>query len=163
VRPLRRLGIVLGQGGHTAQTFALIDLLGHEFRYTYFVGLFDKLTKRKIRIPGLMLPVLPPRLLPQDSRIMAALRTVLTLAVSFAYLLVLRPAAVISCGTGLTVPIFFSARLLNIRTVFVESMSRVDDLSITGRLLLNRTDLFIVQWPQLAAKTPGSVYGGQLL
>lgn len=163
MHPLRRLGIVLGQGGHTAQTFALVDLLGHDFMYLYFVGLFDHLTRKKIRVPGLVLPVLPPRLLPQDSRIMAALRTVLTLLLSFVYLLAFRPAAVISCGTGLTVPIFFSARPLGIRTVFVESISRVDELSITGRLLLNKTDLFVVQWPQLAEKTRGSVYGGQLL
>jgi beta-1,4-N-acetylglucosaminyltransferase len=50
-----------------------------------------------------------------------------------------------------------------VKTVFIESMSRVESLSMTGRLLLGKTDLFIVQWPSLAAKTPGVTYGGQLL
>jgi UDP-N-acetylglucosamine:LPS N-acetylglucosamine transferase len=94
---------------------------------------------------------------------MAVLRTLFTLLLSFVYFLVFRPKAVISCGTGLTVPIFYSARLLGIKTVFIESMSRVNALSITGRLLLGKTDLFMVQWPELAEQTKGAVYGGQLL
>ena len=160
---MKRIGVVLGRGGHTAQTFALIDLLGPSFEYLYMVGILDPLTKNKIRIPGRVLPVIPPRLLPQDSRIMSVLRTLVTLLLAFVYMLVWRPHIVISCGTGLTVPIFYAARTLGVKTVFIESMSRVESLSVTGRLLLGKTTLFVVQWPQLAERTPGAVYGGQLL
>jgi len=160
---MRKIAVVLGRGGHTAQTFALLDLLGPRFRYLYMVDLLDKLTPKKIRIPGRVLPVIQPRLLPQDSRIMSALRTLTTLLLSFVYLLVSRPSVVVSCGTGLTVPVFYSARLLGLKTVYIESMSRVETLSITGRILLGRTDLFVVQWPRLAERTRGAVYGGQLL
>ena len=158
-----RVGVILGRGGHTAQTFALLDLLGKQHTYIYFVGLLDTLTPKKIRIPGKVFPVLVPRLLPQDSRIMSIIRTLTTLMLSFLYMLIFRPSVVVSCGTGLTVPIFYSARLLGIKTVFIESMSRVESLSITGRMLLGKTDLFLVQWPKLADKTPGAIYGGQLL
>ncbi len=160
---MKRIAVVLGQGGHTAQTFALVDLLGDHFKYLYMIGLIDRLTPKKIHIPGRVVPVLAPRLLPGDSRIMSVLRTLVTLLLSAMYFLVFRPIAVISCGTGLTVPIFYSARLLGVKTVFIESMSRVESLSITGRLLLGNTDLFLVQWEQLASKTPGTTYGGQLL
>lgn len=160
---LKRIGIVLGRGGHTAQTFALVDLLGQRYQYIYMIGLLDPLTPKKIRIGGQVLRVFVPRLLPQDSRIMSAIRTIVTLFLSFVYLAYYRPAAVVSCGTGMTVPIFLSARSLRIKTVFIESMSRVDSLSQTGRLLLGRTTLFCVQWPQLASKVHGAVYGGQLL
>ncbi|MHA1741280.1 MAG: hypothetical protein ACTSVD_04210 [Candidatus Thorarchaeota archaeon] len=160
---MKRIGVVLGRGGHTAQTFALVDLLGPDFEYLYFIGVLDQLTPKKIKIPGRVLPVLPPRLLPQDSKIMSVVRTVVTLFLSFMYLFVLRPAVVVSCGTGLTVPIFYAARSLGVKTVFIESMSRVTELSITGRLLLGKTDLFVVQWPELAKNTPGAIYGGQLL
>ncbi|MCF2136981.1 MAG: hypothetical protein K9W43_07005 [Candidatus Thorarchaeota archaeon] len=159
----RRIAVVLGRGGHTAQTFALVDLLGPQFEYLYLIGALDRLTPRKVRIPGRTLPVLPPRLLPQDSKIMAVIRTLVTLMLSFIYFILFRPAVVISCGTGLTVPIFYTARVLGIKTVFVESMSRVTEMSMTGRILLGKTNLFVVQWPQLAAKTPGAIYGGQLL
>ncbi len=158
-----RIAVVLGRGGHTAQTFALVDLLGQQNEYFYLIGVLDRLTPRKIHIPGRVLPVFPPRLLPQDSKIMAIIRTLVTLFLSFVYFILFRPDVVISCGTGLTVPIFYSARALGIKTVFIESMSRVTEMSMTGRLLLGKTDLFIVQWPQLAAKTPGALYGGQLL
>lgn len=160
---MKRLAIVLGRGGHTAQTFALVDLLGNRFQYLYMIGLMDNLTPKKIRINGKILHVLTPRLLPQDSRIMSVIRTVITLLLSFIYFIMYRPVCVVSCGTGLTVPIFYTARTLGIKTVFIESMSRVESLSITGRLLRGKTDLFIVQWPELANRTPGVVYGGQLL
>ena len=127
------------------------------------IGILDPLTPKKIQIPGRIVPVIPPRLLPQDSRIMSILRTLITLILSFLYFLILRPKVVISCGTGLTVPIFYAARVLGIRTVFIESMSRVESLSITGRLLIGKTTLYVVQWPELASKIPIAVYGGQLL
>ncbi len=158
-----RVAVVLGRGGHTAQTFALIDLLGPRFQYLYMIGVLDSLTPKKIRIPGRIVPVFAPRMLPQDSRIMSVVRTLVTLMLSFIYFLLFRPKVVVSCGTGLTVPIFYSARALGIRTVFIESMSRVEALSMTGRFLLGKTDLFLVQWKSLSQRTPGATYGGQLL
>lgn len=160
---MTRIAVILGRGGHTTQTFALVDYLGPEYDYLYLIGILDSLTPKKIKIPGRILPVIPPRLLPQDSRIMSIIRTLVTLVLSFIYLLLFRPKIVISCGTGLTVPIFYAARAIGIKTVFIESMSRVESLSMTGRLLLGKTDLFVVQWPDLAARTPGTTYGGQLL
>lgn len=160
---MKRIAVVLGRGGHTAQTFALLDSLGHDFEYIYIIGLLDKLTPKKIRLKGRIVRVLAPRWLPQDSRIMSVIRTIFTLFLSFIYLLILRPSVVISCGTGMTVPVFYSARTLGIPTVFIESMSRVETLSTTGRLLLGRVSLFMVQWKGLAERTPNAVYGGQLL
>ncbi|MFW9964705.1 MAG: hypothetical protein ACFFCX_14135 [Candidatus Sifarchaeia archaeon] len=160
---MKKIAVVLGRGGHTAQTFSLVDSLGKEFEYIYIIGLLDNLTPKKIRIRGKILRVLTPRLLPQDSRLMSVVRTGLTLYLSFIYLLIFRPNVIISCGTGMTVPVFYSARTLGIPTVFIESMSRVDSLSKTGRLLFGRVTLFMVQWKKLAKKISGVVYGGQLL
>ena len=41
----------------------------------------------------------------------------------------------IGLGTYLCIPVFFFARLRRIRCVFIESYTRVDDLSITGRVV----------------------------
>ena len=160
---MKRIAVVLGRGGHTAQTFALVDLLGNRFSYLYLIGLLDRLTPKKVRIKGTIRRVLAPRLLPEDSRILSMIRTLFTMLLSFIYFMLYRPAAVVSCGTGLTVPVFYAARFLGIKTVFIESMSRVESLSITGRLLRGKTDLFMVQWPGLADRIPEAVYGGQLL
>jgi len=160
---MKKVAVVLGRGGHTAQTFALVDSLGDKFEYIYIIGLLDKLTPKKIHQRGRVLRVFTPRLLPQDSRLMSVIRTILTLFLSFIYLLILKPDVIISCGTGMTVPVFYSARTLGIPTVFIESMSRVETLSKTGRMLRGRVTLFMVQWKEIAEKVPGVVYGGQLL
>jgi len=160
---MKKIAVVLGRGGHTAQTFALLDSLGGKFEYIYIIGLLDKLTPKKICLKGRVLRVFAPRLLPQDSRFMSVIRTILTLFLSFVYLSTTRPHVIISCGTGMTVPVFYSARTLGIPTVFIESMSRVETLSKTGRMMFGRVSLFMVQWKELARKIPGSVYGGQLL
>jgi beta-1,4-N-acetylglucosaminyltransferase len=160
---LVRIAVILGRGGHTAETLSIVDNLGPGYDYLYLIGILDQLTPTKIKIPGRVLPVIPPRLLPQDSKIMSIIRTLITLFLSFIYLLLFRPRIAISCGTGLAVPIFYAARTIGIKTVFIESIARVESLSITGRLLLGKTNLFVVQWRELAARISGAIYGGQLL
>jgi len=160
---MKKVAVVLGRGGHTAQTFALVNSLGDKFEYIYIIGLLDRLTPKKIRLKGRVLRVFAPRLLPEDSRLMAVFRTIFTFFLSFIYLLILRPNVIISCGTGMTIPVFYSARTLGIPTVFIESLSRVETLSKTGRMLLGRVSLFMVQWKKIADKIPNAVYGGQLL
>jgi beta-1,4-N-acetylglucosaminyltransferase len=160
---LSRIAVILGRGGHTAETLSIVDNLGPGYDYLYLIGILDSLTPNKIKFPGRILPVIPPRLLPQDSKIMSIIRTLITLFLSFIYLLFYRPRIIISCGTGLTVPIFYAARTIGIKTAFIESIARVESLSITGRLLLGKTNLFVVQWQELAARISGTTYGGQLL
>jgi hypothetical protein len=54
--------------------------------------------------------------------------------------------------------------LLNCRIVYVESIARVQRLSLSGRILhLTRTaDKLFVQWPEMAARFPGTTYAGRL-
>ena len=52
------------------------------------------------------------------------------------------------CAAGKLVP------WLSCRVVFVESIARIDDLSLTGKLLhgLRIADAVCVQWPKLSCK-----------
>lgn len=61
------------------------------------------------------------------------------------------PDLTIVVGCSHAVPVFLAARTCGVRSVFVESITRTDQLSITGRLVkaLHLADLFIVQWPEL--------------
>jgi beta-1,4-N-acetylglucosaminyltransferase len=45
-------------------------------------------------------------------------------------------------------PFFLVARLLGIRTVFIEVYDRVDSPTVTGRLCYPLSDLFILQWEE---------------
>ena len=49
------------------------------------------------------------------------------------------------------------------KLVFVESFARTQHLSLTGKLLYRVVDVFLVQWPALAAKYPRAQYRGLLV
>lgn len=75
----------------------------------------------------------------------------------------LRPEVVVSNGAGVAVPFFALARLLGVRTVFVEVYDRIDSTTMTGRLCRPLSDLFLVQWPEQQALYPRSTVLGRLL
>lgn len=74
-----------------------------------------------------------------------------------------RPDTVISTGAGVGVPFLWIARFLGIRTVFIDSLTRVRDLSLSGKLVYPIVHRLFVQWPELAARYRRAVYGGNLL
>lgn len=60
-----------------------------------------------------------------------------------------KPKVIVSMGAEIAVPFFLLAKLFGIRTLFIESWCRVNNLSLTGKLVYPITDEFWVQWPQL--------------
>jgi UDP-N-acetylglucosamine:LPS N-acetylglucosamine transferase len=77
----------------------------------------------------------------------------------------LRPDAVLALGTAVAVPLFGAARLLRVRCVFVETLTRVRRLSRTGHVIyrLRLADGFYVQWPKLAKLYPACRFVGSVL
>lgn len=59
-----------------------------------------------------------------------------------------RPDVVVSTGAGVAVPFFLVARLLGIRTVYLEVYDRIDLPTVSGRLCYPLADLFLLQWPE---------------
>lgn len=74
-----------------------------------------------------------------------------------------RPAAVISTGAGVAVPFLYLGRLLGLQTIYIESLARINDLSLTGRLVYRVVDHFLVQWPELAERYPRARFRGQVI
>jgi UDP-N-acetylglucosamine:LPS N-acetylglucosamine transferase len=74
-----------------------------------------------------------------------------------------RPDVVVSTGAGVAVPFFYLARLMGIRTVYVEVYDRIDSATLTARLCRPVTDRFLVQWDEQLAIYPGAIVVGQLL
>ncbi|OXB66187.1 hypothetical protein ASZ78_012986 [Callipepla squamata] len=72
-------------------------------------------------------------------------------------------------GPGTCVPVCISALLLGLLgmkraiIVYVESICRVETLSLSGKILYYFSDYFIVQWPALKEKYPKSVYLGRIV
>lgn len=73
-----------------------------------------------------------------------------------------KPSHIICFGAMCTVPVCIIGKLMNIKVIYVESYTRIKDLSLTGKILYPVADLFIVQWKQLLYNYPKAVYGGAL-
>jgi UDP-N-acetylglucosamine:LPS N-acetylglucosamine transferase len=73
-----------------------------------------------------------------------------------------RPHLVISTGAGIAVPGFLAAKLLGIRTIYIESYARVESLSLAGRVCYHLADRFLVQHARLASRRPRAVYVGAI-
>jgi UDP-N-acetylglucosamine:LPS N-acetylglucosamine transferase len=75
-----------------------------------------------------------------------------------------RPDWVVSAGAELAIPVFVAAKLLRVRTMFIESLCRVESPSFTGRLVYPLSDFFFVQWPGLRrAYGPKARYAGAVI
>lgn len=65
-----------------------------------------------------------------------------------------RCAVIVSTGAGVAVPFLILGKLLGHRTVFVESITRIESLSLSARLVLPFLDVLYVHWPQLQVRYP---------
>lgn len=74
-----------------------------------------------------------------------------------------RPDAILSTGAALAVPFFAIGKLLRIKLVYVESVTRTDALSLSGRLVYPLADRFFVQWPETARRRRRAEYAGAVL
>lgn len=71
-----------------------------------------------------------------------------------------RPDVVISDGAGVAFPFFVVARVLRVRTVYLEVYDRITRPTMTGRLCYPLASLFLLQWPEQAVSYPrGQVIG----
>lgn len=74
-----------------------------------------------------------------------------------------RPDVVVSTGAGICLPFFVLARLLKVRTVYIEVYDRLDSRTLTARLCRPFAHLFCVQWEEQRRQYPHSILIGQLL
>lgn len=73
-----------------------------------------------------------------------------------------RPDVIISTGAA---PGYFAmlfGRLFGARTIWIDSITNIERLSMSGSLAGKHTDLWLTQWPHLA-KREGPHYGGSVL
>jgi beta-1,4-N-acetylglucosaminyltransferase len=73
-----------------------------------------------------------------------------------------RPRALITTGAGVAVPFAWTARMLRIPVIYVESFTRIDGLSLSGKLIKPAAQRMYVQWPELAETSPRLHFAGNL-
>lgn len=71
-----------------------------------------------------------------------------------------RPKVVITTGALISFPFCLYAKLLGAKVVYLETFARVNDRSLTGKLVYPIADLFLVQWESLLELYPKAKYVG---
>lgn len=85
-------------------------------------------------------------------------------AADLAILLKERPMIIISTGASFCIPAFFYAKILGIKTVYIETFARIRKPSLTGRIMYRlKPDMFFVQWKHHKRFFPKAIYGGNII
>ncbi|XP_003990396.1 UDP-N-acetylglucosamine transferase subunit ALG14 homolog isoform X1 [Felis catus] len=176
--------VVAGSGGHTTEILRLLEHLSNAYSPRhYIIADTDEMSAHKInsfernradRDPSTMFPEYFIHRIPrsrevQQSWLSTVLTTLYSMWLSFPLTHRVKPDLVLCNGPGTCVPVCISALLLGILgikkviIVYVESICRVEHLSLSGKILFHLSDYFIVQWPALKEKYPKSVYLGRIV
>lgn len=63
-----------------------------------------------------------------------------------------KPNLLISTGSEIAIPTFILAKMMGIKTIYIESWTRVKTKSKTGKILYYFSNVFLVQWKDLLEK-----------
>jgi len=80
------------------------------------------------------------------------------LALAHRVLRLSRPSALVTTGAGVAVPFAWIARLRRIPVLYIESFTRIEELSMSGRMIRPIAERLYVQWPD-TGKTGGRYAG----
>ncbi|XP_049735688.1 UDP-N-acetylglucosamine transferase subunit ALG14 homolog isoform X2 [Elephas maximus indicus] len=173
--------VVAGSGGHTTEILRLLGNLSNAYSPRHYIFAdTDEMSAHKIRAfevdraerySSTMYTThrIPRSREVRQSWLSTVLTTFYSMLHSFPLTFRLKPDLVLCNGPGTCVPICLSALLLGILgikkviIVYVESVCRVETLSLSGKILYYLSDYFIVQWPTLKEKYPKSVYLGRIV
>ena len=145
--------LVCSSGGHLQQLLALRDAWGE---YSHVWVTFDKSDARSL-LDG-------ERVVyahwPTNRSVKNLLRN---LVVARRTLRDVRPRVVLTTGAGVAVPFAWLARFRRgTRVVYVESFTRIEEPSLTCRLVAPIADRVYAQWPELVEAVPKARYAGNV-
>jgi len=90
-------------------------------------------------------------------------RVILALARCMYAIMRERPKVVISTGAAVGCITCFLGKLLSAKVVWIDSITNVERISLSGRMVRCIADLFLVQWPELAEKYGNVEYAGAVV
>ncbi len=74
-----------------------------------------------------------------------------------------RPDIVISTGAAVGCISCFLGKMLGAKVLWIDSITNVERLSMSGRMVRHIADVFLVQWPELAEKYDNAEYCGAVI
>ena len=134
-----KICLVCSHGGHLSEMLQLKEAFeGHE---TFFIT-YDSPRTRALMERKYLLRNIGTNPLVMAQAFLSTLRI----------LLKERPRLIVSTGSEIAIPAFYLAKVLRIKTIFIESWTRVDRPTGTGKIVYPVSDLFLVQWERLLSK-----------
>ncbi|XP_078074948.1 UDP-N-acetylglucosamine transferase subunit ALG14 [Mustelus asterias] len=173
--------VVLGSGGHTTEILRLVGSLSASYAPRHYViANTDKMSAERVRIletartkgntePQYTVHWIPRSREVRQSWMTSVVSTIYSLLYSVPLVFQLKPGVVLCNGPGTCVPLCISALMLRILgmkkvlIIYIESICRVETLSLSGKILYNLSDYFFVQWSTLQRKYPKAIYLGRLV
>jgi beta-1,4-N-acetylglucosaminyltransferase len=76
-----------------------------------------------------------------------------------------KPDTILAVGTSMAIPLYLWSFNKKVTRIFVESLTRVNDLSRTGKIIyyLGLADRMYVQWPTISASYQNAIYKGKAI
>lgn len=141
-----RIFFYASQGGHFNEARMIIDRIVEEFPDITIIT-FKSPEIGECRLKNLLLPKGPTF----DGMVITSfLSGLLSIPKLVVHMIKGRPDVAISTGSGeLAIPAILMARSLGIKTIYIETWTRVKEPSLAGRVLYYFSDVFLVQWPDM--------------
>lgn len=133
-----KICLTCSHGGHLTEILQLMDAFqGHEIFFITYEGTRSNELQKKYTLKNLG---------------KNPLRFIFSVPKVFIILYNEKPDIVISTGSEIAIPVFYTAKLFRIKTIFIESLCRVEEPSLSGKIVYPASDVFLVQWKQLLSK-----------
>jgi UDP-N-acetylglucosamine:LPS N-acetylglucosamine transferase len=161
---LPTLLVILSGGGFTFETRTLLGHLREQANFTYIRTGYGGIPGQDGIPPGEARDVPSFATVTRKSLRISLYAFAKTFLVALSIILSRRIDAILGLGCSHAIPMLLAGRLTGCRNIFIETITRTDQLSNTGKIVyhLRLSDQFFVQWPDLQAKYPRSS-GGTIL
>lgn len=90
------------------------------------------------------------------------INTIKNLILAFRLLIQEKPTLIFSTGAGIAPPFFLAAKILGIKTIFMETFILIPQATLSGKLIYYLSDYFFVQNKKLLKVYPSASYVGSI-
>lgn len=149
----KKICVVSSSGGHLYKTYQLKPWWKNYDRY--WVTKDDKFTNNLLKGEKVYYASFP-----ENRNLKNAIKNFF---LAFKILKKERPSLVFSMGAGIAPPFIAVAKLLKIKTIFIETFILIPKQTLSGKLIYPIVDLFLVQNKKLLKSYPKAKYWGKTL
>jgi len=147
----KKICVAASAGGHLTEVLQLKEVWKgkkHFFISDKRINALSLVKKEKIYF------ILPPR--------RSYIRTAIAFIQTFFILLKENPDTIISTGAEIGYPALIIGHYLGKKTIYIETLARINSPSLCGKLIYGKVDHFYIQWPEQKKFFPKAKYIGSV-